>query len=336
MPGADERIPDLVPFPLTGDENDPPEPQPLLLYGEGRDVSQTYAVRGGGGTYRWGFRAPVVRGRGDQPRRPVADRISASRVGTVDSSIGFAVPPDGTAKEVSMVLDGMPRSPRTKQFLIDRLTVGVKQRIGARLRDGGRELLLENSGGDTTVRVRVRAEPGAAPTAGRAGAAGRGQGHPGPPGDVGPGPGRHRPVAGRGPRHRGRAARPLLRRVTARRAAAGVPPSAGPTRGPGSVQGRELRRERAVGQHAEPAGGPGQGTVQVVAAAGGPARIPAGSTTSTESNSSPLAAPDGEHHHRVGEVLVGGDTEGRARPRRPGRPARSPRPGRPRPPPAPP
>jgi DNA-binding beta-propeller fold protein YncE len=167
VPGADERIPDLVPIPITGEENEPAEPQPLLLYGEGPDVTHTYAVRGGGGTYRWGLRAPalgaVLTARGG----PVADQVSATRVGTVDSSIGFAVPPGGVAKEIGLVLDGMPRSPRFRQFLLDGLRVAPKQRIAARLRDGGRELLIENSGGETSARVRVRPAPGAPATPAR-------------------------------------------------------------------------------------------------------------------------------------------------------------------------
>ena len=97
----------------------------------------------------------------------VADLITASRLGTADRSIAFAVPPGGTAKEVGLVLDGLPRSARGKQFLVDGLQVGPKQRIGARLRDGGRELLLENAGGATSCRVRVRPAPGATPTAAR-------------------------------------------------------------------------------------------------------------------------------------------------------------------------
>ncbi|HVQ96264.1 MAG TPA: hypothetical protein VMU51_34925 [Mycobacteriales bacterium] len=166
VPGAGERIPDLVPFPLMGEENEPAEPQPLLLYGEGRNVSHTYAVRGGGGTYRWAFRAPAFGAVLTSRAAAVADRISAARAGE-DSSVAFTVDPGGSAKEISLILDGMPRSPRTRQFLVDRLSVAPKQRIAARLRDGGREVLLENSGGETTARIRVRAEPGTAPTPGR-------------------------------------------------------------------------------------------------------------------------------------------------------------------------
>ena len=167
VPGTGDRIPDLVPYPLMGDENEPAEPQPLLLYGEGHDVSLAYSVRGGGGTYRWGFRAPAFGAVVTSRSGAVADRISASRVGTADSSVGFSVPPGGSAKDISMVLDGMPRSPRGRQFLLDAMRVAPKQRVAVRLRDGGRELLVENNGGETPARVRVRPAPGAPTTPAR-------------------------------------------------------------------------------------------------------------------------------------------------------------------------
>jgi DNA-binding beta-propeller fold protein YncE len=160
------RIPDLAPIPISAGDAESVGPRPLLFFGRGQDATHTYQVTGAGGTYRFGLRAPalgaVVTSRGG----PVADHITASRLGTADRSVAFTVPVGGTAKDVSMVLDGLPRSGRGKQFLLD-VRVAPEQRVAARLRDGGRELLVENSAGVTSCRVRVRPAPGTAPTAAR-------------------------------------------------------------------------------------------------------------------------------------------------------------------------
>jgi DNA-binding beta-propeller fold protein YncE len=161
------RVPDLAPIPLSGGDADEVGPRPWLFFGRGQDATHTYEVTGGGGRYRFGLRAPAFGAVVTSRSGAVADHVTAARLGTADRSVAFAVPPGGVAKEVSLVLDGLPRSARGKQFLVDGLTVGPKQRVAARLRDGGRELLLENSGGATSCRVRVRPGPGMAPTTAR-------------------------------------------------------------------------------------------------------------------------------------------------------------------------
>jgi hypothetical protein len=164
---ANQRIPDMVPVPTGGDENDPPQAGRPLFYGRGGDVTHTYSVTGGGGTYRWALRTPAMAAVVTAASGPVADLITGSRLGTPERAIAFAVPPGGAAKTVSLVLDAMPRSPRTRQFLIDGLTVAPKQRVTSTLRDGGRELLITNTGPATSLRLRMRAAPGEAPTSPR-------------------------------------------------------------------------------------------------------------------------------------------------------------------------
>jgi hypothetical protein len=169
VPDPAKRIPDLVPIPTGGAENDPPEPQRPMFYGEGRDVTHTYSVTGGGGTYHWALRTPALAAVVAAPSGRVPDLITGSRLGTPERAISYAIPPGtGSApKTVSLALDGMPRSPRATQFIVDQLTVVPKQRVTATLRNGGRELLVTNAGPATTFRVRMRPVPGAAPTAGR-------------------------------------------------------------------------------------------------------------------------------------------------------------------------
>ncbi len=168
-PDAAKRIPDLVPIPTGGDENDPLAPQQPMFYGEGGDATHTYSVTGGGGLYRWALRTTAMAAVVTAPSGRVADLITGARLGTPERSITYAIPPDigSVPKSISLVLDGMPRSPRAKQFLVDQLTVVPKQRVTSTLRDGGRELLITNAGPATTLRLRMRAQPGADPTTGR-------------------------------------------------------------------------------------------------------------------------------------------------------------------------
>jgi hypothetical protein len=160
------RIPGLVPIPTSGAE-EPLQRQPQLFFGAGPDPTHTYEVTGTGRRYRWGLRAPAFGAVVSSTGGAVPDLVTASRLNTAQRGIAFAVPPAGAAKQVSLTLEGMPRSARGTQFLLDQLTVRPKQRIETRLRNGGRELLVHNSGADTTVRIRMRAALGAPATAGR-------------------------------------------------------------------------------------------------------------------------------------------------------------------------
>jgi hypothetical protein len=160
------RIPELAPIPISAGDGESVGPRPLVFFGRGQDATHTYEIAGSG-RYHFGLRAPALGAVVTSRATGVADLVTASRLGTADRSVAFAVPPGGTAKDVSLVLDGLPRSARGKQFLVDALRVGVKQRVAARLRDGGRELLLQNSAGATSCRIRVRPRPGAPATAAR-------------------------------------------------------------------------------------------------------------------------------------------------------------------------
>ncbi len=168
-PDVASRIPDLVPIPTGGDENDPLAPQQPMFYGEGADVTHTYSVTGGGAPYRWALRTAGLAAVVTAPSGRIPDQLTGSRLGTPERAITYAIPPDvgGAPKTIAIVLDGRPRSPSAKQFLIDELTVVPKQRVTTTLRDGGRELLITNTGPATTLRLRMRPQPGTAPTVGR-------------------------------------------------------------------------------------------------------------------------------------------------------------------------
>jgi hypothetical protein len=157
------RIPGLVPVPLYGAAGE--APGPTLLHATGTGVSHTYHIAGTGGTYRWGVRTPAMSAVVMARSSAVADLITAEYLGTADRAVSFSVPAGGANKTVSFILNGLPRADRGKQFVADALSVVPTQKVSAQLRDGGRELLIVNSGQQTNVRIRVRPEPDAALTA---------------------------------------------------------------------------------------------------------------------------------------------------------------------------
>jgi DNA-binding beta-propeller fold protein YncE len=156
-----KRIPDLVPVPFSGAGE--PREGPVMLYGHHADATLTHAVTGTG-TYRWGLRTPGMGVVLTSRAGAVADQITAERLGTAHRAVAFSVPPGGAAKPISLVFDGVPRSYRAKQFLVDQLPVVPKQRLTARIADGGRELLISNAGPKTTFGLRMRPAPGYEPT----------------------------------------------------------------------------------------------------------------------------------------------------------------------------
>ena len=157
------RIPGLLPVPQYGADDE--LPGPTLLHATGTDMSHTYHIAGAGGSYRWGLRTPAMSAVVMARASAVADLVTAERLGTADRAVSFSVPAGGANKTVSFILNGLPRADRGKQFVADALSVVPTQRVSAHLRDGGRELLIVNSGQQTNVRIRVRPEPDAALTA---------------------------------------------------------------------------------------------------------------------------------------------------------------------------
>jgi DNA-binding beta-propeller fold protein YncE len=167
---ADGFVPGVVPMLAFGGEDVPVEGELYHAVGRHDLLAHDLVPRSPGGTYHWAMRQGPVAVSIAAPTDAHPDRIHAEQLGSAARAVGFARGKTLPPKPIAMMVEAFPRSAvpasrvpadqRTRQYLLEDLTVVGGQQVVARPSDGGNELLVSSYGAPATFAVRMRGRSG--------------------------------------------------------------------------------------------------------------------------------------------------------------------------------
>jgi hypothetical protein len=165
-------LPGVYPIPLIGAEDEPVDGQFHYAVGRHDVLAHDIVPRHAGGTYVWALRHGPVAASVVAPTDAHPDRIQAEEIGGAGRSVRFSRGKTLPPKVIDMMVEAFPRMPlprhrapaadRTRQYLLEELTVAGGQQVVARPANGGAELRVSSYGAPATFALRMRGRSGTA------------------------------------------------------------------------------------------------------------------------------------------------------------------------------